>query len=149
MSVDTSAVHVWLVLWKAYESVNKFAEQQISSLNMCMSDFAILEILMHKGPLPINEIGKRLSLTSGSMTTAIDRLEGRSYVTREIIGDDRRTRYVCLTPQGRKLIKKSFTEHAQSLESIADGLTIKERQILIELLKKFGKSAQAACEESP
>lgn len=147
MSTDTSAVHVWLILWKAYESVNEFVMQQISSLNMCRSDFVILEILLHKGSLPINDIGKRLNLTSGSMTAAIDRLEKRELVTRELSGEDRRTRYISLTPQGRKLIKKAFDEHAHALEEVASNLTVKERQLLIELLKKFGKTAQAACED--
>jgi len=144
MSKDTSAVHVWLILWKAYESVNRYATQQISSLNICMSDFAILEILLHKGPLTINEIGRRLALTSGSMTTAIDRLERRELVTREFKEDDRRARYVCLTQQGRKLIKKAFEEHSQALEDVALNLSTQERRTLMELLKRFGKSAEAA-----
>ena len=134
-------MHVWLVLWKAYESVHAYAMEQIRSLDMCMSDFAILEILLHKGPLPINEIGKRLSLTSGSMTTAIDRLEKRGLVRRESIQADRRARHVTLTPPGRKLIKRAFAEHALSLDRVGAPLTDRERATLIALLKKFGRSA--------
>lgn len=145
MVEDTSAVHMWLVLWKAYEAVHSYAMEQISSLEICMSDFVILEILLHKGPLPINDIGKRLGLTSGSMTTAIDRLERRELVSRELKEGDRRARYVHLTVAGKRLIKDAFEQHAQALEEIAGNLSKKERETLISLLKKFGKSAQAAC----
>jgi hypothetical protein len=53
-----SGVHVWLVLWKAARAVEAFAENSISRLKICGSDFAVLEALLHKGPLPVNEIGR-------------------------------------------------------------------------------------------
>ena len=51
----------------------------LRELEMCGSDFAVLEALLHKGPLPINEIGKKVLLTSGSITVAVDRLESKSW----------------------------------------------------------------------
>jgi MarR family 2-MHQ and catechol resistance regulon transcriptional repressor len=121
--------------------------KQIGSLDMCMSDFAILEVLLHKGSLPINEIGKRLALTSGSMTTAIDRLEERGFVRRENSLSDRRTRYVALTSAGRKLIERAFQQHTVWLEQAGGALSSNERATLIGLLKKFGFSAQAKLSE--
>lgn len=73
-----SGVHVFLVLWKAASAVQSYAEASVSDLEMCGSDFAVLEALLHKGPLPVNEIGKKVLLTSGSMTVAVDRLETRT-----------------------------------------------------------------------
>jgi len=72
-----SGVHVFLVLWKAARAVESYAEKSITDLEMCGSDFAVLEALLHKGPLPVNEIGKKILLTSGSITVAVDRLEKR------------------------------------------------------------------------
>jgi MarR family 2-MHQ and catechol resistance regulon transcriptional repressor len=40
----------------------------ISKLELGASDFAVLEAVLHKGPLPVNEIGKKVQLTSGSIT---------------------------------------------------------------------------------
>ena len=54
-----SGIHVFLVLWKAARSVEAYAEKSVSELEMCGSDFAVLEALLHKGPLPVNEIGKK------------------------------------------------------------------------------------------
>src|SRR5258705_2195269 len=85
-----SGVHVFLVLWKAARAVQAYAEKSILELEMCGSDFAVLEALLHKGPLPINEIGRKVLLTSGSITVAVDRLESKGFVERRAHGTDRR-----------------------------------------------------------
>ena len=103
-----SGVHVFLVLWKAARAVRTYAEKSISQLEMCGSDFAVLEALLHKGPLPVNEIGKKIQLTSGSITVSVDRLEARGWVERRASGTDRRARIVHLTKEGRKLITPSL-----------------------------------------
>src|SRR5258707_12943169 len=99
-----SGVHVFLVLWKAARAVQACAEKSISELEMCGSDFAVLEALLHKGPLPVNEIGKKVLLTSGSITVAVDRLETKGLVERRAHGPDRRARRVDLCNDGRGLM---------------------------------------------
>ena len=81
----------------------RLAAQSIVSLDMCRSDFAVLEVLLHKGPQSAGEIGRRVDLTSGSITTAIDRLEKRGLVARAAHASDRRARVVHLTPGGQHL----------------------------------------------
>src|SRR5438105_6264098 len=140
-----SCFHVVLVLWKAARAAQAYAEQSISELEMCGSDFAVLEALLHKGPLPVNEIGKKILLTSGSITVAVDRLETKGLVERRASGTDRRARIVHLTKEGRKLITRAFADHAADLERIASAsLTRAERETLIRLLKKIGYEAAAA-----
>src|ERR1700740_248076 len=130
-----SGVHVFLVLWKAANAVQSYAEQSISELDMCGSDFAVLEALLHKGPLPVNEIGKKVLLTSGSITVAVDRLETKGWVERRAHGTDRRARIVHLTREGRKLITRIYSEHAGDMEKLAAAsLTKAERKTLINLL---------------
>src|SRR2546421_10034786 len=97
-----SGVHVFLVLWKSARAVQSFAEKSITDLEMCGSDFGVLEALLHKGPLPVNEIGKKILLTSGSITVAVDRLEKRRLVERRAHGTDRRGRSVHLSNGGRE-----------------------------------------------
>ena len=143
-----SGVHVFLVLWKAARAVESYAEQSITELEMCGSDFAILEALLHKGPLPVNEIGKKILLTSGSITVAVDRLETKGLVERRAHGSDRRARIVHLTTEGRRLITRIYGEHAADMEKLAAGsLTKAERRSLIGLLKKIGYKAAAPGEE--
>src|SRR6266850_2098071 len=114
-----SGVHVFLVLWKAARAAEAYAEKSVSGLEMCGSDFAVLEALLHKGPLPINEIGKKVLLTSGSITVAVDRLEAKGLVERRAHDTDRRARIIHLTKAGRKLITPIFAEHAADMERLA------------------------------
>src|SRR5881275_904949 len=144
-----SGVHVFLVLWKAARAVQAYAEKSVSELEMCGSDFAVLEALLHKGPLPINEIGKKVLLTSGSITVAVDRLEHKGLVERRPHGTDRRARIVHLTKEGRKLIRRLYADHAADMEQLASAsLNRKEREILIRLLKQIGYEAAAAATQT-
>ena len=137
-----SGVHVFLVLWKAARAVQAYAEKSITELEIGGSDFGVLEALLHKGPLPVNEIGKKVLLTSGSITVAVDRLEQRGLVERRAHGTDRRARIVHLTKEGRKLITRAYTQHAEDLERLVSAsLTAKERATLIRLLKRIGYQA--------
>ena len=137
-----SGVHVFLVLWKAARAVQGYAEKSITDLEIGASDFAVLEALLHKGPLPVNEIGRKVLLTSGSITVAVDRLEQKGLVERRAHGSDRRARIVYLTREGRKLITRAYAEHAADLERLMSAsLTAKERATLIRLLKKIGYKA--------
>jgi len=144
-----TGVHVFLVLWKAAHAVEVYAEKSVSELVMCGSDFAVLEALLHKGPLPVNEIGKKVLLTSGSITVAVDRLETKGLVERHAHGTDRRARIVHLTKAGRKLITRIYADHAVDMERLASAsLTRAERKTLIRLLKEIGYEAAAASEQS-
>ena len=137
-----SGVHVFLVLWKAARAVESYAEHSIAELEMCGSDFAVLEALLHKGPLPINEIGRKVLLTSGSITIAVDRLESKALVERRASGTDRRAKIVYLTKEGRKLIERIYADHAADMERLASAsLSRAEREQLIRLLKKIGYQA--------
>lgn len=133
-----AGVHLWLVLWKAYDSLAAYAHENIRSIGLGLSDFGVLEVLLHKGPSPVNVIGSKIRLTSGSISIAIDRMEEKGLVERRDDAEDRRTRVVHLTPEGRKLIECAFAEHAAAMEHATSGLSPAERKEAIRLLKKLG-----------
>jgi MarR family 2-MHQ and catechol resistance regulon transcriptional repressor len=137
---DTSRVHVWLVLVKAFHALAAHAEESLnlSQTGLGDSDFRVLEVLLHKGPLPVNTIGPKVWLTPGSISVAVDRLEKKALVKRKST-DDRRVRLVELTAKGRVLVTKTFREHAAAMEEAAAVLSTEERLILLRLLKKLGK----------
>ena len=130
--------HIRLVLWKAAKAVEKVNKTSIAQTGLGLSDFAIMEALLHKGPLPINQIGEKVLLTSGSMTAAINRLEKVGLVKRVQDHSDGRYFYVHLTKPGRKVIKEAYRNHQLNLEKIAEILTNEERKELVRLLKKIG-----------
>ena len=143
----TGATHLWLILWRAYEALRKHAEGHIASLGLGFSDFAVLEYLFHKGPAPVNTIGTKIRLTSGSITAAVDRLEKKDMVERHNHPEDRRARVVHLTAAGRKTIACAFAGHEAALERAARGLTAAEKKRAAELLKKLGLTAQSLLPE--
>lgn len=138
---DELGMKVWLSLWKSGRSVEAHALASIATLDMSLTDFAVLEVLLHKGPLPVNTIGKKVLLTSGSITTAVDRLEQKGLVERLDSPTDRRVRIVSLTKEGTKQIKIAFNEHQKHLELAVSPLTKDEQSQLVTLLKKLGVGA--------
>src|SRR6266576_340847 len=137
-TTDASGTHLWLVMMKAHRALERLAIQSIESSEVGLSDFAVMEMLLHKGPQPVNEIGRYIELTSGAITTAVDRLESRGLVTREAHPSDRRARIVRLTATGEKQAAKIFAIHKTAMDLAASGLSKSERATLIELLKKVG-----------
>src|ERR1700743_3225868 len=113
---ETSGIHLWLVLWQAFHSVEAHSHRHIATLSLGVTDFGVLEALSHKGPLTVKELGAKVLLTSGSMTAAIDRLERRGLVERKEDDVDRRVRVVRLTEAGTELIRGAFEEHKQAME---------------------------------
>ncbi|MGI8744991.1 MAG: MarR family winged helix-turn-helix transcriptional regulator [Bryobacteraceae bacterium] len=114
---------------------------------MCRSDFGVLEALLHKNCLPVSALGAKVLLTSGSITTAVDRLEDRGLVARGGDPTDRRARIVHLTGAGRKLICKLFAKHQQAMEQAVSSLTPAERILLLGLLRKLGRRAEEMFEK--
>jgi MarR family 2-MHQ and catechol resistance regulon transcriptional repressor len=143
-SESTRGVHVFLVLAKAFRSVAMLAEASLAGTGLGGSDFRVLEILLHKGPLPVNTLGPRVNLTPGSISVAVDRLETKGLVARKGDPGDRRVRIVELTAKGRDLIGPIFRAHAADMDEAVAVLSEVERQVLVKLLKKLGKSAEAA-----
>ena len=134
--------HIRLVLWKAAKAIERADLSSIAHTGLGLSDFTIMEALLHKGPLQINRIGEKVLLSSGSMTAAVNRLENKLFVQRIQDPADARCTYVHLTKSGRKVIKDAYQRHRRNLEKIAGILTNEERTELVRLLKKIGFHAE-------
>ncbi len=137
-----NAANIRLVLWKAAKAIEKVDRTSIAGTGLHLSDFQIMEVLLHKGPQPINAIGEKVLLTSGSMTAAANRLEKKRLVKRVQDPSDGRCFYVHLTDEGRDIIEKAYISHEQNLEKIAAVLSPDERDELVRLLKKIGYNAE-------
>lgn len=140
----TTAPKLWIVLARAQRAVASYVEQCIAAEGLCLSDFMVLEILLHKGPMTISDIGQNVLLANASMTSAVDRLAQKSLVSREASPNDRRVRIVALTKKGRALITELYERHVADLEIITGVLTEIEQDQLRVLLKKLGYAAESA-----
>jgi MarR family transcriptional regulator, 2-MHQ and catechol-resistance regulon repressor len=135
--------HTWLVMLKAMRALTRYAAAGIEGTGLGDSDFRVLEVLLHKGPLPVNTIGPIVDLTPGSISIAVDRLVAKGLVSRVESAEDRRVRIVALTPRGKDLIVPAFRKHAGQMRRVFSELSPDELQGLEAALKKVGKRAVA------
>lgn len=133
-----SAARLWLVMTRSHHALRLLAEQSVTNAGLCLTDFAALEALLHKGPLTISQVQDKVLLASGSMTAAIDRLERRGLVIRKHTSSDRRARIVELTPEGKRVATAYFEKHAKDLEDIMSVLSPKEKRNAYASIKKLG-----------
>lgn len=138
---NLNAAQLWIVLARCHRAVSALVERSIAELEIGVSDFMVLEALLHKGPLMISEIQAKVLLASGSMTAAVDRLEKKSLLVRKTTSTDRRARVLELTPEGRVLVEQAFNEHSKDLERLMSVLDTDEKEQLYGISKKLGRFA--------
>lgn len=141
---NISAPKLWTVLAKCYGAMATFVEKSVAAEELGLSDFAVLEALLHKGPLSMSAIAKKVLLANASMTSAIDRLDEKGLVERRFTEEDRRTRLVFLTPKGKALVTGIFEQHRQDLEALMEDLSPSQKLQLYRGLKALGLRAESA-----
>ena len=141
------ADHVWLVMMKAMRALTRYAAAGIEETGLGLSDFGVLEALLHKGSLPVNTIGPIVDLTPGSISIAVERLVAKGLVSRVESTEDRRVRIVTLTPRGKELIAAAFRKHSGQMKIVFSELSPEELRGLEAALKKVGTRAATLMEE--
>jgi MarR family 2-MHQ and catechol resistance regulon transcriptional repressor len=136
-------VHAWLVMMKATRAIARYALANLDESGLGVSDFAVLEVLLHKGPLPVNVIGPKVNLTPGSISVAVDRLVAKGLVSRAECSEDRRIRIVALTPRGKSVITPIFRAHRATMEKVFEGLSADELRQFEGQLKRIGRQAES------
>ena len=137
------ALELFTVLARAYNWVNAHATRDHRRYGLNSTEFGILELLYHKGPLPLQQIGEKILISSGNITYSVDKLEQKHLLARRPAQNDRRVIFAELTEQGQTLLAEIFPLHAEVLHTATDGLSHEEKIQTIALLKKLGLAAQA------
>jgi MarR family transcriptional regulator, 2-MHQ and catechol-resistance regulon repressor len=135
-------------MMKAMRALTKYAAAGIEETGLGLSDFGVLEVLLHKGPLPVNMIGPIVDLTPGSISTAVDRLFAKGLVSRVESTQDRRVRIVALSARGKDLITSAFRRHSGQMRRVFSELSPDELRGLEAALKKVGMRAAALTREN-
>ena len=112
----TTGSHIRLLLWKAGKAIETVDRASIAETGMLISDFTIMEALLHKGPLPINTIGEKVLLTSGAMTAAVNRLEKKGYIQKIKSHIDARICCLEITEKGQKVLKEAEKLYVKQFE---------------------------------
>ncbi|WP_100333806.1 MarR family winged helix-turn-helix transcriptional regulator [Bacillus alkalisoli] len=132
------SLKLFVVLSRAHRTITDKANQSIQRFGLNPTEFAVLELLYHKGTQPLQQIGGKILLASGSITYVVDKLEGKGLLARKACEKDRRVTYAELTESGKELLNEIFPQHEQRIDELVAGLTKEEKQTAIDLLKKLG-----------
>src|SRR5580693_8685494 len=136
------ATHTWLVMLRALQAVHHLALPPILKAGLGDSDFRVLEVLLHKGPMPVNAIGPKVDLNPGSVSVAVDRLHKKRLVSRVESESDRRVRTVSLSEKGRRVFVPIFRQHAALIKRAFEHVSPTEHRQVEEVLKKIGRHAE-------
>ncbi|MEK9197585.1 MarR family winged helix-turn-helix transcriptional regulator [Ureibacillus sp. 179-F W5.1 NHS] len=134
------SLKLYIVLSRANKAINEVTNQFFQQHGLNPTEFAVLELLYHKGRQPLQQIGNKILLASGSITYVIDKLEKRGYLQRVSCPSDRRVTFADITEAGSEFMQQLFPEHEQNLHELLSVLTPEEKDTAIELLKKLGLS---------
>ncbi|WP_350019978.1 MarR family winged helix-turn-helix transcriptional regulator [Priestia flexa] len=135
------SLKLFIVLSRANRSVMEHVHKFIQQHGMNPTEFAVLELLYHKGKQPLQQIGGKILLASGSITYVIDKLEKKSFLERVACPNDRRVTYAQITESGKEMIESMFPDHEIRIHSLLSVLTSEEQEVAISLLKKIGHYA--------
>ncbi|WP_053361993.1 MarR family transcriptional regulator [Bacillus sp. FJAT-27251] len=134
------SLKLFIVLSRAFRAINEEVNKVIQQRGLNPTEFAVMELLYHKGDQPLQQIGGKILLASGSITYVVDKLEQKGLLRRVGCPRDRRVTYAQITEDGKKLIEEMFPEHSERIHELMGALDSEEKQQVIELLKKLGLS---------
>ncbi|MGG3890407.1 MarR family winged helix-turn-helix transcriptional regulator [Metabacillus fastidiosus] len=126
----------YLMLMQTSRVIQERIRDDMTKNNLSITEFSVLEVLFHKGIQTIQQIGKSILISSGSMTYVIDKLEQKGLLKRTACPTDRRVIHVILTDTGLELMKKIMPKHEEFIDYIFDSLNTSEAEALVLLLKK-------------
>ena len=139
---EAQSLKLWIVLSRATQSITKHIEEDIKGYGLNPTEFAVLELLFHKGDQPIQKIGDKILLASSSITYVVDKLEKKKLLVRKSCPEDRRVTYASITSLGGELLSNIFPQHKQRIQALFDVLNSSEKEKMIEQLKKLGYHAE-------
>jgi MarR family 2-MHQ and catechol resistance regulon transcriptional repressor len=135
------ALDTFVKLTRAANSVSMATNAQLADAGLTVSQFAVLEVLYHAGPLCLTEIAHKILTTAGNLTLVVNNLEKRGLVQRKQSPEDRRFFSLHLTMKGKRLVFDVFPKHAALITEVLDTLTADEQADLARLAKKLGTAA--------
>ena len=141
------AIHTWNLMLKALRVIRNLALPHILKEGLGDSDFRVLDVLLDKGPMPVNALGLKVDLNPGSVSVAVDRLYKKGLVSRVESESDRRVRTVSLTEKGRRVFVPIFRQHAALIQRAFQDVSPEEQHQMEEVLKRIGRRAEELGEQ--
>ena len=147
MNRQDEALKAFVGVRRTNEKLNQLDRSTTQKHNLNLNEFAVLELLLHKGDTPIQQIKEKILIASSSTTYIIDQLTQQGLVSRVPCSNDRRVTYASLTPAGRELIEEIFPIHADAIEKAFSVLSDEELANFRDYLKRISSESDSMQEE--
>lgn len=128
------------ILFRAQNHLENIIRNDVRWHGLNTSEFGTLEVLYHKGSLPVQIIKDKILIASSSMSYVIERLLDKDLITKILDPSDNRIHTIHLSLKGKTLMEEIYPKHVETLRRTLDALTYEEEKLLQSLLKKIGKS---------
>ncbi len=143
--LDTTAMAIFGRIYRSAKRVGDAQEQVYAPFGITRADFDVLATLRRADPsgaLSPGRLTSALMLTSGGMTSRLDRLEHAGLIARRPDPDDRRALLVTLTPAGRELIDRAVVAGLSEQQRLLGDLPPDKQRRLNDLLRELLASVE-------
>src|SRR4051812_1753665 len=132
-----------IALGRALSAIERLVRTPLAASGLSITEFAVLEVLYHKGPLRLGEIRDRILVTGASTTYVVKKLEERGLMRRKDLAEDSRVVLGELTAKGRALFEEVFPVHVELLQKAAASLTLSEKRETSRVLRALSRQARS------
>lgn len=125
-----------------YLHLMRTMDRRMAEQGASLARTKLLLCLQKRGPLRATDIAEFFSQSPRTVTEAIDGLERDGLVERKPDPDDRRAKFVTITPKGIEAVAKTEPLRRQLIDQTFGTLSVEERDTMLRLLSKAGASLQ-------
>lgn len=120
---------------RSQEATQRFDDAVAEAAGVNRTDMRCLDIIGLEGPVTAGRLAEATGLTSGAMTTALDRLERAGYARRVRDTTDRRRVLVEVTPLALEGAERFYGQHMAQAERLYERYTQAELELLLEFVR--------------
>ncbi|HEY1277229.1 MAG TPA: MarR family transcriptional regulator [Thermoleophilaceae bacterium] len=141
---DALLADLWAVTKYLLVDIGRDMVQAIDSLELSFTQVKALQHLYDDVAVSLKTLGERLQLSLPAVSRAVDGLVKRGFVTREEDTDDRRSKLVRITPEGRARVEEMVAIRAVALREFVESLSPEERDLLAPGLRTLAQRPEIA-----
>ncbi|HEY6483034.1 MAG TPA: MarR family transcriptional regulator [Steroidobacteraceae bacterium] len=142
------SVRLWLRMLACTNRVENLVRQNLQARFQTTLPRFDLMAQLERAPdgLKMSELSQRMMVTGGNVTGITDGLEKEGLVVREVDPSDRRVFRVKLTAEGQRQFRRMASEHEQWVIGLFAGLSMRQKNQLVELLGELKQHVSQGCE---
>jgi DNA-binding MarR family transcriptional regulator len=121
---------------RSQAATDRYDQAVADALGASRTDMRCVDVLQREGRMTAGQLADATGLTSGAMTTAIDRLERQGFARRVRDPADRRRVLVEITEQANELAGPFYGEHQAMSERLYHDYNTEQLELLLGFVRR-------------